>query len=37
MEAYLSRGKKFIGDSIILKFDYDQTLVNFVKALPLRL
>lgn len=36
MEAYLSRGKKFIGDSIILKFDYDQTLVNFVKNLPIR-
>ena len=36
MEAYLSRGKKFIGDSVILKFDYDQTLVNFVKNLPVR-
>lgn len=36
MEAYLSRGKKFIGDSIILKFDYDQTLINFIKNLPVR-
>ena len=36
MEAYLSRGKKFIGDSVILRFDYDQTLVNFVKNLPVR-
>ena len=36
MEAYLSRGKKFIGDSIILKFDYDQTLINFIKNMPIR-
>lgn len=36
MEAYLSRGKKFIGESVILKFDYDQTLINYVKALPVR-
>ena len=36
MEAYLSKGKKFIGDSIILKFDYDQTLINFIKNMPVR-
>ena len=36
MEAYLSRGKKFIGESIILKFEYNQTLINYVKNLPLR-
>ena len=36
MEAYLSRGKKFIGDSIILKFPYDVDLVNYIKNLPIR-
>ena len=36
MEAYLSRGKKFIGDSIILKFEYDQHLINFIRCMPLR-
>ena len=36
MDAYLSRGKKFIGESIILKFDYNQTLINYIKSLPIR-
>lgn len=36
MEAYLSRGQKFIGESVILKFDYNQTLINYVKSLPIR-
>ena len=36
MEAYLSRGKKFIGESVILKFDYDQTLIEYIKKLPIR-
>lgn len=36
MEAYLSRGKKFIGDSIILKFDYDPKLIQYIKNLPIR-
>lgn len=36
MEAYLSRGKKFIGDSVILKFNYDQKIINYIKALPIR-
>lgn len=36
MEAYLSRGKKFIGDSVILKFDYDKTLIDYIKKLPIR-
>lgn len=36
MDAYLSKGKKFIGDSVILKFDYDQQLINYIKALPVR-
>lgn len=36
MEAYLSRGKKFIGDSIVLKFDYDQRVINYIKSLPIR-
>lgn len=36
MEAYLSKGKKFIGDSIILKFPYDADLVSYIKQLPMR-
>lgn len=36
MEAYLSKGKKFIGDSVVLKFDYDQTLINYIKNMPIR-
>lgn len=36
MDAYLSRGKKFIGDSVVLKFDYDLTLINYIKNLPIR-
>lgn len=36
MEAYLSKGKKFIGDSVILKFYYDQTLINYIKNMPIR-
>lgn len=36
MEAYLSRGKKFIGDSVVLKFNYDQKIIDYIKALPIR-
>ena len=36
MEAYLSRGKKFIGESIILSFDYDKNLIDFIKRMPIR-
>ena len=36
MEAFLSKGKKFIGDSIILKFPYDAHLINFIKGMPIR-
>lgn len=36
MEAYLSRGKKFIGNSVILEFGYDQNIINYIKSLPIR-
>lgn len=36
MEAYLSKGKKFIGESIILSFDYDKNLIDFIKRFPIR-
>lgn len=36
MEAFLSKGKRFIGESIILKFNYDTSLIDFIKALPIR-
>lgn len=36
MEAYLSHGKKFIGDSIVLKFDYNEEIINYIKSLPIR-
>ena len=36
MEAYLSKGKKFIGDSVILQFNYDQKLIDYIKKLPIR-
>lgn len=36
MEAYLSRGKKFIGESVILKFPYDKEIIDYIKALPIR-
>lgn len=36
MDAYLSRGKKFIGESVILKFGYDQKLIDYIRTLPIR-
>lgn len=36
MEAYLSRGKKFIGDSVILQFEYDKKIIDYIKAFPIR-
>lgn len=36
MEAYLSNGKKFIGNSIVLKFDYNEEIINYIKSLPIR-
>lgn len=36
MEAYLSKGKKFIGDSVILQFNYDKDIIEYIKRLPVR-
>lgn len=36
MEAYLSRGKKFIGDSVVLEFGYEPNIINYIKSLPIR-
>lgn len=36
MEAYLSKGKKFIGESVILKFDYNPALIEYIRRLPVR-
>ena len=36
MKAYLSRGKKFIGDSIVLEFPYNKEIIDYIKSFPVR-
>lgn len=36
MKAVLSKGKKFIGDSVILYFNYNKDIVSYLQRLPIR-